>query len=289
VWTPGTQTEVFEDCRDLVQSAVDGYNVTMFAYGQTGAGKTFTMYGAPGQEGTAPRTIGEIFRVVEENQDRFNFTVMGSMLELYRNDLVDLLDKANSKAQKKLNIRQDKTGAVNVENLLEETCDSAEELSALLDRGNGQRTVAATLMNSESSRSHLVLIIRIVSVNKNTQAQLKGKILIVDLAGSERLKKSGVQGDMAKEAIEINKSLTALGNVIQSLTQREHKAPYRDHKLTQLMQDALGGTAKTLMFVNCSPASSNADETINSLRWAARTKNVTNKPNAAKLSAAEAE
>jgi len=271
---------------------VDGYNVTMFAYGQTGAGKTFTMYGVPDQEGTAPRTIGEIFRVVTQNQDRFNFTVMGSMLELYRNDLIDLLEKGNQKAKtpaeagkKKLNIRLDKTGAVNVENLIEETCESAEELSALLDRGNKQRTVAATLMNSESSRSHLVLIIKIVSVNKNTRAQLQGKILIVDLAGSERLKKSGVQGDMAKEAIEINKSLTALGNVIQSLTQRDQKAPYRDHKLTQLMQDSLGGTAKTLMFVNCSPASSNADETLNSLRWAARTKNVTNKPNAAKSSA----
>merc|ERR1712176_1551422 len=91
VWTPGTQDEIFEDCRDLVQSAVDGYNVTIFAYGQTGAGKTFTMYGAPGMEGTAPRTIHEIFRVIDAGKDRFNYTVMASMLELYRNDLVDLL------------------------------------------------------------------------------------------------------------------------------------------------------------------------------------------------------
>jgi len=279
VWTPGTQEEVFDDCKDLVQSAVDGYNVTMFAYGQTGAGKTFTMYGVPGQEGTAPRTIGEIFRVVEQGQDRFNFTVMGSMLELYRNDLIDLLSKSASKGKaetKKLNVRTEKSGAVMIEHLTEEQCSNAETLTALLERGNAQRTVAATAMNSESSRSHLVLIIKIVSVNKKTKAQLQGKILIVDLAGSERLKKSQVEAHMQKEAIEINKSLTALGDVIEALTKGSNVIPYRNHKLTQLMQDSLGGTAKTLMFVNCSPANSNADETLMSLKYATRAKKITN-------------
>merc|ERR1719159_1929463 len=140
----------------------------------------------------------------------------------------------------------------------------------------GMRTVAATAMNSESSRSHLILIIRVFSKNRTTGEQLKGKILFVDLAGSERLKKSEVTGDMQKEAIEINKSLTALGDVIEALTKNSKVIPYRNHKLTQLMQDSLGGTAKTLMFVNCSPASSNEDETTMSLKYATRAKKITN-------------
>jgi len=277
VFTPGSQEEIFEDCRDLVQSAIDGYNVTMFAYGQTGAGKTFTMYGTPGMEGTAPRTIQEVYKLVDEGKSRFDFEITGSMLELYCNDLVDLLSKGQVGAGKsKLNIRSEKSGAVVVENLAQEVCGSAEELSALLERGNQQRTVKSTAMNSESSRSHLVLIIKITSVNKATKEQLKGKILICDLAGSERLKKSQVEEEGQKEAIEINKSLTALGDVIEALTKAQKNIPYRNHKLTQLMQDSLGGTSKTLMFVNCSPANSNIDETLMSLKYATRAKKITN-------------
>merc|ERR1719437_177830 len=123
-------------------------------------------------------------------------------------------------------------------------------------------------MNSESSRSHLILIVQIVSINHETKDQLRGKILIVDLAGSERLKKSQTTADAQKESIEINKSLTALGDVIEALTKGSKVIPYRNHKLTQLMQDSLGGTAKTLMFINCSPANSNQDETIMSLKYA---------------------
>lgn len=281
VFTPGTQDEVFEDCCDLVQSAVDGYNVALFAYGQTGAGKTFTMYGVPGNEGAAPRTIKELFRIIERDKDRFNYTVMASMLELYRNDLVDLLNPTpvaqRGETQRKLAVRAEKNGTVNVEHLTEEQCGSAAQLTKVMDRGNEMRHVAATAMNSESSRSHLILSIKIVSVNKETRDQLRGKIVLCDLAGSERLKKSEAEGAMAKEAIEINKSLTALGDVIEALTKKQKQIPYRNHKLTQIMQDALGGTAKTLMFVNCSPASSNVDETAMSLKYATRAKNVTNK------------
>jgi hypothetical protein len=249
----------------------------MFAYGQTGAGKTFTMYGSPGQEGAAPRTIQEIFRVIEKSRDRFTYTVMGSMLELYRNDLVDLLSKADPKASKsKLNVRMEKSGQVVVENLIEEACDNAKDLENLLERGGAQRAVASTAMNSESSRSHLVLLIKIVSVNKETKEQLRGKIVLCDLAGSERLGKSLATGDVAKEAIEINKSLTALGDVIEALTKGQKSIPYRNHKLTQLMQDSIGGSSKTLMFVNCSPASSNLEETLCSLKYATRAKKITN-------------
>jgi len=282
VFLPGSQDEVFNDCKDLVQSAVDGYNVTLFAYGQTGAGKTFTMYGSKGQEGVAPRTIHELFRVMEEGKSRCNYTVMCSMLELYRNDLVDLLSKGNPALSKsKLNLKTDKAGAVIVENLTEEACETADELSKLLERGNEQRTVAATEMNSESSRSHLVLMIKVVSVNKETKEQQRGKILMVDLAGSERLKKSSAEGEAQQEAIEINKSLTALGDVIEGLTKKQKVIAYRNHKLTQLMQDSLGGSAKTLMFVNCSPASSNLDETTMSLKYATRAKTITNTSGAA--------
>mmetsp|Transcript_96986 Transcript_96986/g.278680 ORF Transcript_96986/g.278680 Transcript_96986/m.278680 type:complete len:1237 (-) Transcript_96986:58-3768(-) len=277
VFTPGTQDEIFEDCRDLVQSAVDGYNVTLFAYGQTGAGKTFTMAGVPGQLGISPRTIQEIFDVTNRNKDRFEYTIMASMLELYRQELVDLLVKGNPAAAKnKLKIRDDKTGAVAVEHLTEEECANAQDLEKLVEKGTAARAVAATMMNSESSRSHLIIMIRIVGTNRETQEKTRGKILIVDLAGSERLGKSQTTGDAQKESIEINKSLTALGDVIEGLTQRWKVVPYRNHKLTMLMQDALGGSAKTLMFVNCSPANSNFEETVNSLKYAQRAKNITN-------------
>mmetsp|Transcript_17766 Transcript_17766/g.62266 ORF Transcript_17766/g.62266 Transcript_17766/m.62266 type:complete len:777 (-) Transcript_17766:99-2429(-) len=277
VFTSGTQEEVFEDCRDLVQSAVDGYNVTIFAYGQTGAGKTFTMYGIPGQEGTTPRTIKELFRVTAQSSARFEFKIYASMLELYRNDLVDLLTEERVAPGKgKLAIKTDKAGRISVENLIEEECQTAEKLTAVLERGNKNRKVASTAMNAESSRSHLVLWVRILSTNKDTKEETRGKILMCDLAGSERLKKSQVEQEMQAEAIEINKSLTALGDVIEALTKNQKSVPYRNHKLTQLMQDSLGGSAKTLMFVNCSPASSNLDETTMSLKYATRAKKITN-------------
>lgn len=280
VFTPGSQEEIFEDCKDLVQSAVDGYNVTLFAYGQTGAGKTFTMAGVPGNLGVSPRTIEEIFKVTKANEARFNYTVMGSMLELYCQDLVDLLAKGNPATSKqKLKIREQKDGTIFVEHLSAEQVNSAGELHVLLDRGMKNRATAATAMNSESSRSHLVLMIQIISVNRETKEQMRGKILIVDLAGSERLSKSMVTGQAQKESIQINQSLTCLGNVIEACTKPKKgvQAPYRDSNLTMVMKDALGGTAKTLMFVNISPAGSNLDESLNSLKYAQRAKHVQNK------------
>lgn len=281
VFKPGTQGEVFEACRDLVQSAIDGYNVTMFAYGQTGAGKTFTMYGTEELPGTAPLTIQELFMITERDAERYTFTVTGSMMELYNSSLVDLLAKEKRGKKEEvepLTIRTDKDGNVMFEGLLEEQCTTEEAFDGLLKRGNAARTTASTAMNADSSRSHLVIVIKVVTVNKETSKMVKGKILLVDLAGSERLKKSKVTAEGQKEAIEINKSLTALGDVIEGLTKKEKGSviPYRNHKLTMLMQDALGGTAKTLMFVNCSPAASNAEETLMSLKWAQRAKQIQN-------------
>jgi len=278
VFLPGTQEEVFEDCRDLVQSAADGYNVTLFAYGQTGAGKTYTMGGTPENPGISRRTIDEIFKVTASGSARYNYTVMGSMLELYRQDLFDLITVAREGRGnvKKLQVRTDKAGGVLVEGLLEQEAKNADELMALLEEGANGRKTTATAMNAESSRSHLLFIVKVVSVNRETHEKLVGKICIVDLAGSERLSKSQATGDTAKEAIEINKSLTSLGDVIEGLTKNMKQIPYRNHKLTMVMQDAIGGTAKTLMFVNISPAFSNADETMMSLKYATRAKKITN-------------
>eukprot|EP00929_Paragymnodinium_shiwhaense_P076815 TRINITY_DN39549_c0_g1_i1.p1 TRINITY_DN39549_c0_g1~~TRINITY_DN39549_c0_g1_i1.p1 ORF type:complete len:199 (+),score=48.67 TRINITY_DN39549_c0_g1_i1:451-1047(+) len=198
------------------------------------------------------------------------------MMELYRNDLFDLLDAVD----KRILIRTDAHGAVQYENVVEEVCKDAKSLEWVLQRGIMARTTAATAMNCESSRSHLIMTIKITSVGRETGESLLGKVLLVDLAGSERLKKSHVTGERQREAIEINKSLTALGDVIQALTAGVKPVPYRNHKLTQVLQDALGKTAKTLMFVNCSPASSNLDETLQSLKYAQRAKRL---PGAARM------
>jgi len=164
---------------------------------------------------------------------------------------------------------------VQIEHLIEEECKDAVDLMGLLERGAQQRMIAATAMSSESSRSHLVLTIKVTGINRETLQDLQGKIMLLDLAGSERLKKSQATGNVQKEAIEINKSLTALGDVMEALTQGQKQIPYRNHKLTQVMQDSLGKDAKALMFVNCSPASSNLDETLMSLKYGTRVKKVT--------------
>merc|ERR1740121_1105920 len=160
------------------------------------------------------------------------------MLELYQQSLGDLLTKDDPNASRtKLNVRIEKSGMVTVDNLKAEQCHTAEDLEALLAKGTENRAVASTAMNDVSSRSHLVLLIQIISVNKETKEQQRGKMLIVDLAGSERLKKSQTTQEQQKESIEINKSLTALGDVISALTEGKKVIPYRNHKLTQLMQD----------------------------------------------------
>merc|ERR1719361_2612170 len=163
-----------------------------------------------------------------------------------------------------------------VDGVTELQISSPEELKSALMEGEKKRHVAATKMNAASSRSHLLLSIIVESTSKETEQVTYGKITLCDLAGSERPKKSEVSGDALKEAIEINKSLSALGDMIEALTKGNKSVPYRNHKLTMLMQDSIGGSAKTLMFVNCSPASSNSEETQMSLKWAARARQVTN-------------
>ncbi|CAD7956770.1 unnamed protein product [Amoebophrya sp. A25] len=287
---PGTQEEIFEDTKDLVQSAFDGYNVTVFAYGQTGAGKTHTMTGKAEDPGVVPRSCKEVFRIIDENSDRFIHTVSLHMIELYCANFTDLLLSGKGKKggpgavkAPEIKIRREKDGTVTIDGAEEKQLLSATAMENAIASGFGRRAVASTAMNAESSRSHLITVVKLCSVNKETKQKTCGKLLMCDLAGCERIAKSQVTGQGQKEAIEINKSLTALGDVIEALTRAPAGGkntaaviPYRNHLLTQLMQDSLGGSAKTLMFMNCSPASSNVDETMNSLKYAERAKKVTN-------------
>lgn len=284
-FAPGKQEEVFREMKELIQSAFDGYNVTVFAYGQTGAGKTYTMYGPdPNPEkdpGVVLRSIEEIFTTAKEYSDKCNVKVRLGMLELYCSALTDLLNKNFLKA-KKIEIRKTAEGEVILENLETVECHDAKSMWKKIEEGFKTRQVAATAMNSTSSRSHCVVFAFVESENKTTKQVIKSKITLVDLAGSERVKDSGVEGDALKEAIEINKSLTALGDVMEQLTSSGKNVGYRNHLLTQLLQDSLGGSAKTLMFAGVSPASINHAETIMTMKWAARAKMVCNDGGASK-------
>ncbi|XP_030832352.1 calmodulin-binding carboxy-terminal kinesin isoform X2 [Strongylocentrotus purpuratus] len=272
-----TQAEIFEDTDRLIQSAVDGYNVCIFAYGQTGSGKTFTMIGDKEQKfpGIAPRAFQKVYELIEENKSKFSFRVYTYMLELYNEKLIDLYNK-NKGEPPKLDIKKDKKGMVYINGSVIQEAGNSKELYGLFEEGSANRHVASTKMNSESSRSHLVIGVIIESTNLGTGAVVKGKLTLVDLAGSERSAKTGATAEQLKEANSINKSLSALADVISALSSEQSFIPYRNNKLTMLMQDSLGGNAKTLMFVNISPADYNAEETVISLTYASRVKLITN-------------
>ncbi|CAD7703005.1 unnamed protein product [Ostreobium quekettii] len=283
-----TQEDVFEDTKHLIQSAVDGYNVCIFAYGQTGSGKTYTIYGNEHSPGLTPRGIYELFSIFDRDSGKYSFDVSCYMLELYQDTLMDLLSTAKSskfgpagsgKEVPKLEIKRDVKGMVSVQGVTRVNVTSPEELMQTIEDGQNRRHVASTQMNRESSRSHLIMSIIIQSTNLQTQAVTRGKLSFVDLAGSERVKKSGSTGEQLKEAQAINKSLSALGDVISALATDSPHIPYRNHKLTMLMSDSLGGNAKTLMFVNVSPTDQNLDETQNSLLYATRVRTIKNDPN----------
>jgi kinesin family protein C2/C3 len=268
----GSQAEVFEECRDLVESAVDGHNVTIFAYGQTGAGKTYTMLGTDGQEGVAFRVISDLFWLADCMRQDHRVEVCATMVEMYNNRLFDLGIGAGGRGGA-LGPRE----ALRDGEVLETPVQSASELQSLLVRGLAQRAVGANAFNIVSSRSHFVFGIHVTTTNCETGEAWRGKILLCDLGGAERLKRSDVTGDRQKEAIEINKSLTALGDVIEAITKKQPAVPYRNHRLTRLLQDSVGGAAKTVMFVNCSPAPCDLSETIMSLKYGARANRIENK------------
>ena len=229
----------------------------------------------PDKLGLAPRAFERAFELLEENKKKFTYKVSVYMLELYCDKLRDLLAE-NKDADEKLEIKKDKNGMVFVQGATIVPVNDAAHLEQVFDNGISGRMVSKTLMNDASSRSHLVISILMESVNRETGNVVSGKLSLVDLAGSERVAKTGANAQQLKEATSINQSLTSLGNVINGLVQGEKFIKYRDNKLTLLMQDSLGGNAKTLMFVNVSPADYNADETSNSLVYASRVKHITN-------------
>lgn len=273
-----SQDDVFEDTKQLIESVLDGYNVCIFAYGQTGSGKTWTMTGIPEQPGITPRCISHLFDRVNQVGKFNTIRVSCYFVELYNDHLVDLLLNLKDKKAKptKLDIKVDQRKQVYVKGAVELTVSSAEELQNLFDRANQNRHVSSTAMNSESSRSHSIFSVKVENLNRSTKKTTYGKLSLIDLAGSERAAKTKASPEQLREARSINQSLAALGNVIAALTEGEDFIPYRNNKLTMLMQDSLGGNAKTLMFVNFSPADYNAEETNGSLSYGTRVKNIKN-------------
>jgi len=265
----------------LVESVLQGYNGTVFAYGQTGCGKTYTMVGVqsdPDLRGIIPNSFSHIFSYIGESQKDTCFLVRCSYSEIYNEEVRDLL---NYDPKTKLELKESKDQGVYVKNLSMQVVKSIEDIEKAMDFGNSHRITKETNMNERSSRSHAIFTIHIETSESSGDKQMikAGKLNLVDLAGSERQKKTGVSGDRLKEAIEINLSLSALGNVISALVDGNVKhVPYRDSKLTRLLQDSLGGNTKTLMIAVVSPADYNFDESLSTLRYASRAKFIQNKP-----------
>jgi hypothetical protein len=281
-----TQQKVFydESCFSVIEGTLEGFNSTIFAYGQTGCGKSFTMQGPSTTveelKGVIPNSFSHIFQFVKACKD-MEVMIRCSYLELYNEEIKDLLCNPKQKGEK-CELKEDPQKGVYVKGLTSVIAQTADDLYAMLDRGLIARTTAATNMNAESSRSHSIFTI-VVEMNTKDATTGKdmvrvGKLNLVDLAGSERQKKTGATDATLKEGIKINLSLSALGNVISALSEGSKHVPYRDSKLTRLLQDSLGGNTKTMMIAAISPADYNYEETMSTLRYANRAKNIKNKP-----------
>eukprot|EP00761_Pharyngomonas_kirbyi_P001460 gb/GECH01001464.1/.p1 GENE.gb/GECH01001464.1/~~gb/GECH01001464.1/.p1 ORF type:complete len:807 (+),score=212.10 gb/GECH01001464.1/:1-2421(+) len=264
-----TQQEVFEDVKPLATSILDGYNVCIFAYGQTGSGKTYTMEGPPDNRGVNYRTLEELFCIRTLRQEEYDYTFEVAVMEIYNETVMDLL----SPSKKRLEIRN--TGeTVIIPEQTRVAVDNMTDVKKVLHRGYRNRAVGATDLNEHSSRSHCIVSIYVKGINTISGTIVRGKLHLVDLAGSERVKNAGITGNRLKEAQCINKSLSALGNVIFSLAQKNGHVPFRDSKLTVLLQDSLGKESKVLMFVNISPSLECTTETLCSLKFASRVRSV---------------
>ena len=284
------QEEVYKvSAKPSVNSVLEGYNSTIFAYGQTGTGKTFTMEGFTYDQydesrGIIPRTIEDIFAYIESNSNKdTKFIIRAAYLQIYNEMISDLLKPNNP--NKNLNIREDKKKGLYVEHLSEWAVRSPSDIYSLLERGASCREVSNTNMNDVSSRSHAVFMIIVEQLISNLEINGKqitkiGKLNLVDLAGSERTRITGATGKQLEESKKINKSLSALGNVINALTdskERKH-IPYRDSKLTRLLENSLGGNCKTTMIATISPAQCSFNESLSTLNFAKRAKNIKNRP-----------
>ncbi|XP_051026869.1 kinesin-like protein KIF13A isoform X2 [Acomys russatus] len=269
----------------ILEKAFQGYNACIFAYGQTGSGKSFSMMGHAEQLGLIPRLCCALFkRIALEQNESQTFKVEVSYMEIYNEKVRDLLDPKGSRQS--LKVREHKVLGPYVDGLSQLAVTSFEDIESLMSEGNKSRTVAATNMNEESSRSHAVFNIIITQTLYDLQSGNSGekvsKVSLVDLAGSERVSKTGAAGERLKEGSNINKSLTTLGLVISSLADqaagkgKNKFVPYRDSVLTWLLKDNLGGNSQTSMIATISPAADNYEETLSTLRYADRAKRIVN-------------
>ncbi|XP_078423865.1 kinesin-like protein KIF27 [Cetorhinus maximus] len=298
-----SQEDVYSACiKPLVISAIEGYNATVFAYGQTGSGKTYTIGGghiasfSDELKGIIPRAIHEIFQNITENHN-IDFHVKVSYIEVYKEELRDLLELQST--SKDIHIREDEKGNTVITGAKECEIETPDEMLSLLEAGNAARHTGTTQMNEHSSRSHAIFTMylnqkqpsngqqsntdeeHIIKESERSFQLISSKFCFVDLAGSERVTKTGNTGERFKESVQINSGLLALGNVISALGDPKRKSihiPYRDTKITRLLKDSLGGNAKTVMIACISPSSSNFDESLNTLKYANRARDIRNKP-----------
>lgn len=273
-----TQLQVYENtAKNIVDSVLQGFNGTIFAYGQTSSGKTFTMQGVlddPHLQGITPRLSSYLFEYIESNRSsNIEFVIKASIIEIYNEKIKDLVDLTKVNLQ----IREDKVKGIYIDSLSEHIVDSAPKVLELIKKGMSNRATNSTNMNAESSRSHCIVLLNIIQNNLKDLSARAGKLYLVDLAGSEKISKTGATGVVLDEAKMINKSLTNLGHVINSLTDGKNgHVPYRDSKLTRVLQESLGGNSKTCLIITCSPSSFNEAETLSTLRFGLRAKKVKN-------------
>ncbi|XP_032901286.1 kinesin-1 heavy chain isoform X3 [Amblyraja radiata] len=271
-----TQEQVYNACaKNIVKDVLDGYNGTIFAYGQTASGKTHTMEGTLHDSdcmGIIPRIAQDIFNYIYSMDENLEFHIKVSYFEIYLDKIRDLLDVSKTN----LSVHEDKNRVPYVKGCTERFVCSPEEVMDTIDEGKSNRHVAVTNMNEHSSRSHSIFQINVKQENTATEQKLSGKLYLVDLAGSEKVSKTGAEGAVLDEAKNINKSLSALGNVIASLADSSGYVPYRDSKMTRILQDSLGGNCRTTIVICCSPSIYNEAETKSTLMFGQRAKTIKN-------------
>ncbi|MEW5299266.1 MAG: hypothetical protein WDW36_002299 [Sanguina aurantia] len=273
-----TQEEIYSDTQPLIRSVLDGYNVCIFAYGQTGSGKTHTMSGTQVEDmegrGINYRALDDLFDLNEQRKNKVQYTIKVQMLEIYNETLRDLLSPDQSR-DNRLDILSTQSSGSNVPGATQVIVSNTADVMRMMRQGSKNRHSAETKMNQRSSRSHQVLTVIVLGMNVLTGARSHGCLHLVDLAGSERPGKSEAVGDRLTEANHINTSLSALGNVMQGLANKAGHVPFRNSKLTLLLQDSLSGQAKVMMFMHVAPEASSSAESVGTLKFGARVSEIT--------------
>ncbi len=272
-----TQEDAYNNCvgETTLDDILSGFNYTIFAYGQSSSGKTHSIMGYNGGDGILPQTIKKLFQKIENDERDIQYSISVSMYEIYMERIRDLLNINEDN----LKIREGgfKKG-IWIQGVVEQPVNSYEDCMGYIEVGNSNRAVGETRLNNKSSRSHALYSFTITKTMLNNGKKTESRLVLVDLAGSEKVSKTGATGQTLMEAQYTNKSLTTLGIVIKSLSEKNSHIPYRDSKLTRLLTDSLGGNSKTCLLITCSPAEVNLSETISTLKFGSRTKLIKNKP-----------